>query len=244
MSYFSSKITDQGKMYATKLIIMFLVVLKGVKGVPVEALLVKSIAELYNETRKLLSNCTENLKSICGHHSSMECYESVTQKQNRLESISFNSCNNHVKPSKARTEILRSLNRINIKKVLNEIKKLETNSRATIESMNESFTILSSRVTNHIETLEQISSKCSHIEVQTNDTNTNLWIILIVLVLVLVALKEIQMIISSILTICCTENNIDREIWNIYRDRNADVWDLAHFNETIDSNQFSVTPTG
>ncbi|XP_055301817.1 uncharacterized protein LOC129568198 [Sitodiplosis mosellana] len=188
------------------MIVILAAVFAGIQGAPVEHLrAVKSIGDMYNETRKLLSHCTKILKSVCDHHSPMGCYESVTQMQNRLARISFNSCE---ETTVGRVEIHHTLHKLNIKKVLNEIKRLDVNSEATVESITETFASLSSHVTKAIGTLDQVSSKCSEILLPPNDTSTlnNIWIVMLVVVIFLVALKDCYMLISAAYTIWRDEN--------------------------------------
>lgn len=119
---------------------------------------VTSIGGLGNETKKHLLSCTKILKSICSHHSSLGCYDSVTQMQNRLASISFNSCDKFAdKSSKIQKQIIHSLHKLNIKKMLNEIKRLDVSSTASVESIIKSFQPLSSNVNKTIDTLHQLS---------------------------------------------------------------------------------------
>lgn len=194
-------IPDLRKMGVMRFMVMiWAAVLTGLQGAPIEDLRAdESIGHTYNETKKLLSHCTKVLKSICSHHSLSGCYDSVTQMQSRLASISLNSCDTNIS-SKIREEIHHSLHKLNVKKILNEIKKLDANSRATAESISESFASLSSHVTQAINTLENLSSKSSEIVSQPNGfqiiTLNNILIVLLVVMILIVALKDCQMLIS------------------------------------------------
>lgn len=164
----------------------------AIQGEPIERIRpVISIGGLGNEATKHLSSCTKILKSICYHHRSLECFDNVAQMQNRLASISFNSCDKSiVQPSKIYKEISHSLHKLNIKKMLNEIKKLDVSSRAPAESITQTFEPLSSYVSKTIDTLHQLSSKCSEMALQpADDTNTveNIWIVLLAAVIILIS---------------------------------------------------------
>lgn len=179
-------------MGAMRFMFVFLTaVFTVIQGNPIEGgRPVISIGGLGNEAKKHLSICAKILKSICSHHSSLGCYDNVTQMQSRLASISFNSCDKPiVQPSKTQKEIIHALRKLNIKKMLNEIKKLDVNSGAPAESIIRTLEPLSSDVNKTIDTLNQLSSKCSqNVLKPTDDANIvkNICIVLFMAGIVLV----------------------------------------------------------
>lgn len=146
------------------IIVLSAIVLMGIMLTPVEcAQIDKPIGQIYNETRDILTNCTNILKSICTHNSSMGCFEIATQIQKRLKNVSANNCDETlVRPPKTQKEIRQLLEQLEVMEmVLNEIKKLDADLLDTIESMNKTFVHVSSYVINAIGTLEQVSTKCT-----------------------------------------------------------------------------------
>ncbi|XP_055303094.1 uncharacterized protein LOC129568815 isoform X1 [Sitodiplosis mosellana] len=185
--------------------IVLATLLPGILMGPVETLRSNnSIGNMYKEKMDLLPTCKRVLNSICEKSSLIGCNDTVAQIEKRLASIPSNSCDETtVRPPEIEKEIRHTLDQLNIKKVLNDIKKLGANLLAT-ESMNNTFVPLSRDINEAIDTLEQVSSKCS--EIVPNQSNI-LKQIFIGLVVVLAIAMALVFLIECMGVQCDVNNN-------------------------------------